>query len=191
MRTGNISSVIFSLLREAGPAETIQLTPGQIISVLLKEVRGNLALLSYQGKELLARLEADIPAGMRLSCLVEGEKDGTIILKMLPDSRNSFSGEALKSIITGLGLSDAEPNRLLVSEMIKQELPLTSEAARLLSAFGRSVNISPQEAWIPVFMHKLGFPLTQQMYQGVREILTNLNYLQPEEIGRASCRERV
>ncbi len=178
MRSAEIQQAVINLLNEIGKTDTIELTPGQVISVLLKEVQGNMALLTYQGKEILAQLEAELPVGERLKCLVEGQKNGQIILKVLTGNR--AAGDTLKSIINTLGLTVDKTNLQLVTEMIKQEMPLTPDTARILSAFTRSFNVPEGDMWVPVFMLKQGIPLTQQTYQAVKALFTDMNYLQAE-----------
>ncbi|MFA5882034.1 MAG: hypothetical protein WC834_07540, partial [Eubacteriales bacterium] len=178
MRSAEIQQAVINLLNEIGKTDTIELTPGQVISVLLKEVQGNMALLTYQGKEILAQLEAELPVGERLKCLVEGQKNGQIILKVLTGNRDA--GDTLKSIINNLGLTVDKTNLQLVTEMIKQEMPLTPDTARILSAFTRSFNVPEGDMWVPVFMLKQGIPLTQQTYQAVKALFTDMNYLQAE-----------
>ena len=180
MRTSDIGQVIFSLLRAAGRTDTVELTPGQIISVMLKEIRGNLALLTYQGKELLANLEADVPAGQRLKCLVEGEKDGRVVLRVLPEGTGSAGQEMTAGILKGMGLDTGKANIRLIGEMIKQEMPLAPETIRALSAFIRSAGIPEGDIWIPVFMQEKGIPLTPQMFTETRAMLTEMKYLLSE-----------
>ncbi len=180
MRAAEIQQVIISLLNEFDKIDHIQLAPGQLISFWVKEIQGSTALLSYQGKDILARLEAGVTAGERLKCLVEGEKDGQIILRVVSGNREDSAGQTLKSIINNLGLAGDEHNLRLVSEMVKQEMPLIPETTRILSAFSRTFNVPDEDIWIPVFMHNRGIPLTQQMYSAIKELFADMNYLQAE-----------
>ncbi len=180
MKTADIQQVMFRLITETGKTNVIELTPGQIISVLLKEVLGNMAVLAYQGKDILARLDVEVPAGERLKCLVEGEKNGQIVLRVISGNREEISAQALKNILKSLGLADDKSNLRLVTEMVKQEMPLAPDAARMLSAFVRTLNLSENEIWIPVFMYNKGIALTREMYQAVRELFSDMKYLQTE-----------
>ena len=184
MRVSDVQQVIASLINEISKSDTVQLTPGQIVSVFLKEIQGDMALVNFQGKDILAKLEAEVPVGQPLKCLVEGERDGKIVLKLLTGNRDS-GGQAITNILSSLGLDGGQFNMRLVSEMIKQEMPLTPESTKMLSAFLRSINVSDGDVWIPVFMYKQGIPLTQQNFQGISEMLTNMKYLQPE-LGKLS-----
>jgi hypothetical protein len=181
VRASDIQQVIFSLLSNLNiKGEAIQLTPGQIISVLLKEVQGNTALLTYQGQELLARLETEVVPGERLKCLVEGERDGQIILKLLPENHGELAGQALKDIVNRLGLTNEETNLRLATEMIKQEMPLTPDTARVLSAFTRTYSVPPKEVWIPVFMQSKGIPLTEANFNSMKNVFNGLKFLQED-----------
>jgi len=178
MRAFDIGQVIFKLLNETGRTDAIQLTPGQVISVMVKEVRDNMAVLSYQGKELIARLESEVPPGVNIKCLVEGEKDGRIVLKLLDNSQGNT--EFLSKVLRDLGLKVNEANIRLVTEMIRQEMPLTPETVRKLAAFAGSQGIPEGDMRVPVFMHQNGIPLNREMYRFTRELLTDIKFLSDE-----------
>ncbi len=180
MNTADIQQIMISLLKAVDNTDTVELSPGQVISLILKEIQGDMALLTYQGKDILAKLETEVPAGQRLKCMVEGEKDGQIFLKVLTGNQEGIAGETLKNILTKLGLTDDGINLRLLSEMIKQEMPLTQETARLLSTFAHALSISDQDMWVPVFMRNQGIPLNQEMYQNVKGLFTDISYLQAE-----------
>ncbi|MHB9095260.1 MAG: flagellar hook-length control protein FliK [Eubacteriales bacterium] len=180
MNTADIQQIMISLLKAVDNTDTVELSPGQVISLILKEIQGDMALLTYQGKDILAKLETEVPAGQRLKCMVEGEKDGQIFLKVLTGNQEGIAGETLKNILTKLGLTDDGINLRLLSEMIKQEMPLTQETARVLSTFAHALSISDQDMWVPVFMRNQGIPLTQEMYQNVKGLFTDISYLQAE-----------
>jgi len=178
MKAFDIGQVIFKLLHETGRADSIQLIPGQVISVLVKEVRDNMAVLSYQGKELIARLESEVPPGVNIKCLVEGEKNGRIVLKLLDSSQGN--AEFLSKVLRDLGLQVNEANIRLVTEMIRQEMPLTPETVRKLAAFAGSQGIPEGDMRVPVFMHHNGIPLNREMYRFTRELLTDIRFLSDE-----------
>ena len=178
MKAFDIGQVIFKLLHETGRADSIQLIPGQVISVTVKEVRDNMAVLSYQGKELIARLESEVPPGVNIKCLVEGERNGRIVLKLLDSSQGN--AEFLSKVLRELGLQVNEANIRLVTEMIRQEMPLTPETVRKLAAFAGSQGIPEGDMRVPVFMHHNGIPLNREMYRFTRELLTDIRFLSDE-----------
>ncbi len=175
-----IQQVIISLLKEVGKTEPVQLRPGQIITVWPKEIQGNTAVLICQGREILARLETPVPAGEQLRCLVEGEKDGQIVLRVLSGSQEGAPGQISRDIVRNLGLVDDKLNLRLVSEMAKQEMPLAPATARVLAAFIRTSPVPEEDVWLPVFMQQKGIPLSGPMYKAIKELLTGMNYLQAE-----------
>ncbi|MBU7007070.1 hypothetical protein [Phosphitispora fastidiosa] len=178
MRAFDIGQVIFKLLHETGRTDAIQLTPGQVISIMVKEVRDGMAVLSYQGKELIARLESEVPPGVNIKCLVEGEKNGRIVLKLLDSSQGN--AEFLSKVLRDLGLKVNEANIRLVTEMIRQEMPLTPETVRKLAAFSGSQGIPEGDMRVPVFMQQNGIPLNREMYRFTRELLTDIKFLSEE-----------
>ncbi len=178
MRAADVQQIIINLLRAVDSPDSLQLTPGQVISVLLKDVQAKTALLSYQGRDITARLEVDIPAGERLRCLVEGEKDGQIVLKVLGGTGEGVTGQALRNILKSLGLPGDQLNVRLLQEMMKQEMPLTPDYARLLSVFARSGDVPQDDLRFAVFMLKQGIPLNREMYQAVKQLFTDMKFLQ-------------
>ncbi len=177
MQTGDIQQLLFRLIAQTGKTDIINLTPGQIVTVLIKEVLGDMAVLSYQGRDILARLDTEVPAGQRLKCMVEGEEQGQIVLRVMSGNRDEMTAQTLRNILKTLGLADNTNNLRLVTEMVRQQLPLTIESARILSAFARTLNLSEDELGLPVFMYSRGMPLTREMYQMVKDLLSDVKYL--------------
>lgn len=177
MYTGNIGQILINPSKGESGAKPVQLTPGQVISVRVKEVTGDTALLSYQGQEIVARLEADIPQGQQLRCLVAGENNGQLVLKVLNSGQEMLTPAAVKNILAMLGLQDDEINRGLIGQMVKMEMPLSRENARQLSAFMHAQKIPLQDVGIPVFIKSQGLPLTSEMFTGVKALFTDINFL--------------
>lgn len=180
MKTPDIKQALFNLLNQAGKTQALELIPGQVISVLPKEIRGDLALLSYQGKELLARLDVPIAVGERLRCMVEGEVNGQVILRVIPEIRSDLTGEGMRKLVAGLGVPDDIVGRRLVGEMIRQEMPLDSETTTILGSFIRSGKIPETDIWLAVLMQKNGIALSQQSFTQVKNLVTDLKFLQPD-----------
>lgn len=177
MYTGKIDEIIINSVKGDDGSKPVQLTSGQVINVRVKEVAGDTALLSYQGQEIVAKLEADIPAGQQLRCLVAGENNGQLVLKVLNSEQEVLTPAAVKNILDMLGLQDDEANRGLIGQMVKMEMTLSRENARQLSAFMHAQKIPLQEAGIPVFIRSQGLPLTGEMFAGVKALLTDIDYL--------------
>ncbi len=176
MRAAEIQHIITGLINGIGKNDLINLSPGKVITAFIKEVQGNHCILVSEGKEFSARLETDLPAGQNLKLLVEGEKNGKTVLKLL--SNNVDDNELpLKNIVTRLGLSENNMNLKLVGEMIKQQMPLTLTSTARLTGFINGLNIPEHEIWIPVFMENNGIKLTQQNYTGVTGLLTDIQFI--------------
>jgi len=177
MRSADIQQILINLIRQVdGPALAV-LTPGQIISVLLKEVQGNAAILTYQGQDIPARLELEIPQGTRLNCRVEQEKDGQVILRVIDGNRQAVTPQDLKSIAAGLGIKDDVFSLRVIREMARYQMPLTAETARQLTAFATSNGLAEGDIWVPVHILQQGIPLTKQNYENVKAMITDKNYL--------------
>ncbi|WP_418790305.1 hypothetical protein [Phosphitispora sp. TUW77] len=189
MRASDIGQVIFKLLHETGKPDTIQLVPGQVISVQVKEVKGNTAVLSYQGKEITACLESEVPEGVNIKCLVEGEKNGRIVLKLLDSNKGNT--DFLNNVLRGLGLKDNQANIRLIMEMIRQEMPLIPETARKLAAFASSQGIPEGDMRVLVFMQQNGIPLNRDMYQFARELLADIKFLSNEMLQMSAYNQKL
>ena len=113
--------------------------------------------------QVLINMMKDLPAGERLRCPVEGERDGKIILRVLDRNGESGINEAAGKILKSLGLVDDDFNRQLVFEMVRQEMPLVPEAFKKISAFMNSLKI-PQE------LHEALQKLEQQTVQLNRRV---------------------
>lgn len=185
MNAVGIQRILVSSLKSGDETDPIQLAPGQVINVVLKETQGDTALLTYQGKTFAARMETEVPAGQRLKCLVEGEIDGQVVLKVLNGNQEGITGQDVKNLLRSLGLPEDSINVKLLTEMVKQEMPLTPETVRLLSVFTKALNIPDKEMWIPVFMQKQDIAMNEQMFRSIRELLTDIGYLQ-SDISRLS-----
>lgn len=176
MRAGEIRQLMMNLVTQADKNGSLKLNPGQIISVLLKEIQGNTALLSYNGLDIMAKLETEVPVGEKLRCLVLGEKNNQIVLKVL-NSADEETDLRFRSIINHIGLEENEANLTMVKEMMNRQMPLNHEKLRLFSAFVKNYNVTDAEAWIPVFMDSRGIPLTESAFKACRDILGNMNDL--------------
>lgn len=179
MRVSDIQQVLTGLLGQSGKNEKKELVPGSVITALLKEIKGNMALLNYLGTDFVARLETDAPAGERLRFFVEGKKDGQTVLKLLGNEKES-NNLILSAIVKDLGLSDEPVNLKIVGEMLKQKMPLDPGVAGKISTFVRNLNIAEQNMWIPVFMHNSHIPLNQQNYRQVSALVNDIQYLQED-----------
>lgn len=176
MRVSDIQQIIMNLAGEIGKSGSLKLDPGQIVSVLLKEIQGEFALLSFQGKDILAKLETEVPVGEKLQCMVTGEKNGQVVLKVL-DQGADTSDIRYKLLMNSIGLEENSANLALTKAMVNQQIPLAPEKVKLLSAFLRTYNIPESEAWIPVLMNDKGMPLTEQNFKAFRDIMGNIEYL--------------
>lgn len=180
MKSAEIQQILINLIHQVdGPAPAV-LTPGQIISVLLKEVQGNAAVLTYLGQDIPARLELEIPQGTRLNCRVEQDNDGEVILKVIDGNRQAISPQDLKSIAAGLGLKDDMFSLGVIREMVRYQMPLTAETARRLSTFTNSNGLPEEDIWVPVHILRQGVPLTKQNYENVKAMITDKNYLRAD-----------
>lgn len=176
MQASDIQHIITGLVNGIGKNNLINLSPGKVITAFLKEAQGNSCILVCEGKEITARLDTQLPPGQNLKLLVEGEKNGHIVLKLL--SNNTDENEIpLRSITGRLGLPENSLNLKLIGEMIKQQMPLTPVSSAKLSGFIKSIDIPEQEIWIPVFMENNRIQLTQQNFNGVTGLLTDLQFI--------------
>ena len=180
MNTGSIGQIMINLVKGVSGSKPVQLTPGQVVNVQVKEVVGDTALLSYQGQEIIAKLETDVPEGQPIRCMVEGERNGQLVLKVLNLGSEVSPSDVLKSILNKLGIQDNELNRAVIDLMAKMEMPFTQENVRQITAFINSQKIPVQDVWIPVFMKNQGLPLTGEMFNAVKSLLTDMNFLQVE-----------
>lgn len=176
MQMTDIQHIITGLVTQIGKNDMINLTPGRVITAFLKDVQGDCCTLICNGKEVAARLETELPAGQHLKLLVEGEKNGKTILKLISNNADDDS-LSLRNITGRLGLPEDSKNLKLVGEMIKQQMPLTPVSTGKLSGFIKNLNIPEPEIWIPVFMENNGLALTRQNLTGVTGLLTDLQFI--------------
>lgn len=176
MRSADLQRVLINLIRQVDSG-SVEFIPGQIISVVLRQVRGNSAVINYLGKNIPARLETEVPEGARLNCRVEMENGNQIVLKVLDKKIEGLSTQDVRSIAGRLGLTDSPAASAVVREMVRQEMPLVRETARLITAFAGSAEVPEEDLWIPVQMQKLGIPLRRQNYDNVKQLVRTVDYL--------------
>ncbi|MDT3702748.1 MAG: hypothetical protein ROZ36_06835 [Thermincola sp.] len=177
MHTGEIGQLLVDLVKGVSGVKPVQLSPGQVVSVRIKKIVGETALLSFQGQEIVARLETEVSLGQELRCLVEGVKNGQVVLKVLNPNQEVMNSGVLLSILRNLDLQDTEVNRAIIGQLIEMEMPINHETVRQLSLFMNTQKLPVQDVWIPAFMKNQGLPLTTEMLGIVKGILTDMKFL--------------
>lgn len=177
MHTGEIGQLLVDLVKGVSGVKPVQLSPGQVVSVRIKKIVGETALLSFQGQEIVARLETEVSPGQELSCLVEGVKNGQVVLKVLNPNQEVMNSGVLQSILRNLDLQDTEVNRAIIGRLIEMEMPINHETVRQLSLFMNTQKLPVQDVWIPAFMKNQGLPLSTEMLGIVKGILTDMKFL--------------
>jgi hypothetical protein len=175
-----INEILAQIIGSIDRAEAVQLTPGQIISLLVKQVEGSQALLTYQGKFLLAQLEAQVNPGQRIRCKVEGEREGRVLLKVLPDNGRT-SGDsgspAVIRLLQDLGLPLTEKNQQIVRALICQELPVTKENLQAVSQLARKTGASDADLDVLTFSYKQEIPVTVKNFELIKAAFKDPGFL--------------
>lgn len=175
-----INEILAQIIRSIDRTETVQLTPGQIVSLLVKQVEGSQALLTYQGKFLLAQLEAPVNPGERIRCMVEGERDGRVLLKVLPDNGRNSGDEgsrAVTGLLQGLGLPLTEKNQQIVRELVRQELPVTKENLQAVSQLAQKTGAAAADLDVLTFAYKQEIPVTVKNFELIKTAFKEPDFL--------------
>lgn len=175
-----INEILAQIIRSIDRTETVQLTPGQIVSLLVKQVEGSQALLTYQGKFLLAQLEAPVNPGERIRCMVEGERDGRVLLKVLPDNGRNSGDEgsrAVTGLLQGLGLPLTEKNQQIVRELVRQELPVTKENLQAVSQLAQKTGAAAADLDVLTFAYKQETPVTVKNFELIKTAFKEPDFL--------------
>lgn len=175
-----ISEILAQVIKNIDRTETVNLTPGQIISLLVKQIEGNQALLTYQGKFLLARLEAALVPGERIRCMVEGEQEGRVLLKVLPDNvqlPENESGRAIMALLKELDLPVTEKNQQIIRELVRQELPVTRENIQVVNQLAQKTGAAVADLDVLAFVYKQNIPATAMNFELIKAAFKERDFL--------------
>lgn len=175
-----ISEIMARIIASIDRTEAVNLSPGQLISLLVKQVEGNQALLAYQGKFLLAQLEAPLVPGQRIRCMVEGERDGRVLLKMLPYNGlnpENASGRAIIDLLKQFGLPINEKYEHTVQALLRQELPVTRENLQAVTQLAQKTGAAVADMDILAFVFKHDIPITSKNFDLIKAAFREKDFL--------------
>lgn len=178
--TTPVSEILAQFIRSIDRAETVNLTPGQIISLLVKQIEGSQALLTYQGRLLMAQMETPLTPGERIRCMVEGERDGRVLLKLLTEGGQqpeNAGSRAIDMLLKEMGLPTAGKNQIIVQELLRQELPATKDNIQALGQLAQKTAANPDDTDVLVFVHKQDIPVTAKSFELIRAAFKEKDFL--------------
>ncbi|KNZ70951.1 hypothetical protein Tfer_0013 [Thermincola ferriacetica] len=180
-----MDGIIFQVLSYLGESVDrepgIVFRPGDVINVFVKQVTGNQALLRYQGQLFLARLEANVKAGARLQCLVQGERDGKIQLKLLAEGKNLDwkADDLIGRLLKKAGVAESSYTKQIALSMLHQGMAVTRENVEAVLAGAKKVQASLQDLDLLVFLHKMGLPIEDKILSALKNSIDS-----PDSLGR-------
>ncbi|ADG81917.1 flagellar hook-length control protein FliK [Thermincola potens] len=180
-----MDGIIFQVLSYLGESVDrepgIVFRPGDVINVFVKQVTGNQALLRYEGQLFLARLEANVEAGARLQCLVQGERDGKIQLKLLAEGKNLDwkADDLIGRLLKKAGVAESSYTKQIALSMLQQGMAVTRENVEAVLAGAKKVQASFQDLDLLVFLHKMGLPIEDKILSALKNSIDS-----PDSLGR-------
>lgn len=180
-----MDGIIFQVLSYLGESVDrepgIVFRPGDVINVFVKQVTGNQALLRYQGQLFLARLEANVEEGARLQCLVQGERDGKIQLKLLAEGKNLDwkADDLIGRLLKKAGVAESSYTKQIALSMLHQGMAVTRENVEAVLAGAKKVQASLQDLDLLVFLHKMGLPIEDKILSALKNSIDS-----PDSLGR-------
>ncbi|MFC5702153.1 hypothetical protein ACFPVX_12700 [Cohnella faecalis] len=141
----NIGPMLRALLSEGQPAEgskALELRIGQIVRGVLLELLDNQeAIVSINGVNVRARLDADMPVGRGTLLQVQTSSGGGLVaLKPLADLSEMMPEEGLKDVLKSFSLPEQKWAMELVRGLKKDGYPISRDTA---SFFASAASLKP------------------------------------------------
>ncbi len=150
------------------PLKEGQIIKGQIVDLRYQEVK----IQIEPGNQIIsAKLTGNIPLsiGQQASFLVSENSLNQILLSFRPENALAINDAMIIKALNAAMLPNTERNRLLVSEMLKHQLPIdTTTLQNFIRLSQAGTESSPATL---IFMHKNNIPLTLSNLNQINELL--------------------
>ncbi len=179
INAGQVSQLVLSTLQGAKDLEgKLELKVGSVVRATLLEQAGKDEVwLQIGGKNLKARLDANLKPGDQVDLLVTGEqKQGAMELKVVGQPiRGGEGGKQLDiaGLVRALGLPETEETRALVQEFAARGIPLKQETIRAALAVLRGVaQVTPSHIATLGKMAELGIQILPSTFEAMHALET-------------------
>lgn len=150
------------------PLKEGQIVKGQIVDLRYQEVK----IQIEPGNQIIsAKLTGNIPLsiGQQASFIVSENSLNQILLTFRPDNPLAISDAMIMKALNAAMLPNTDRNRLLVSEMLKHQLPIdTTTLQNFIRLSQANTESSPATL---IFMHKNNIPLNLSNLNQINELL--------------------
>lgn len=149
----NIGQLARALLGDVQPTDSgraLELRIGQIVRGVLLEMMDNQeGMVSINGVQVRAKLEADMPVGRGMLLQVQPSPNGEVVLKPLADATDAMPEAGLKDALKSFGLPDQKTSMELLRGLKRDGYPIAKETA---SYFHTAMSAKPSsidaESWM-------------------------------------------
>lgn len=154
----------------------LKIRPGQILFGTALEVSADKAVLLLQGINVVAELETGIIPGERIALQVEEFRpEGKILLKKLDwgENKQKIDRQELEAVLRHFGLQQGKLNQAIVTQILRNRLPVSEQHLHRLTSFAATDNLSPEQAPALVWLCSKNLPLTRETVAAIHNLMEN------------------
>ena len=156
-----------------------ELTPGKVFEGTVTERKnGQVTILLSDGQTVTARMEQNVALQEGEPMMFEVKSSSPNQIALRPIALESAQNPTLWKALEAAGLKATPDNLTLVSEMMRQQMPIHRESLLLMSR--AMANLPGADVQTLVQMQKAGLPLTEAMFAEFQNYKVNQQSFLPQ-----------